>query len=553
MIPDVLLRTDSRAEAKLFRIFKNASLGDAWTAYHSLNCSEHAYKHWAEIDFLLVGPQAILVIEVKGGRVRCRDGVWSYTDRFDRSRTSSEGPYRQARSAMYGLRALLSDRYKLDAIATGRIPFGFGVVFSDIDWDIDTPECPAAITADRLMVATSAYAANYVKHLVAYWRAKKPAASTLTYDELRRIRRRLRPDVDVYPPLCQALGSTLTELQHLTEEQYERLEVIEQNDRAIVMGGAGTGKTFLLMQYARRCAARGLRVSIVAHSPLLASHLRRGVSGPSISIASIESLHAELSGPADVLLVDEGQDLMNIDALAELSAFVKGGLDNGRWCWFMDDNNQSGVAGRFDAQALAYLQDGLATGSPVKLPLRRNCRNTKEIVRQVQLWTGADIGLTEVSGFGNRPQAVAVSTQEAGNELAQRIKDALDGGAEPSDIGIVTEDDAEPAPFRELPATTRRLLTPLTVASVATNLEGRIVWGSAARFKGLERPIVFVLALNDTNSTERRAALYVALTRANYGLCVIASPSQAAILTNTERRHLPLVQHSRGMNHDGTA
>ena len=443
---------------------------------------------------------------------------------------------------MYALRALLSERYRLDVIASGRIPFGFGVVFPDIDWDIDTPECPAQITADRLMVATPEYAARYVKQLVAYWKRKQRFASTMTPKELRQIRGRLRPDVDVYPPLSQSLGATLTELQHLTEEQYERLELIEQNDRAIVTGGAGTGKTFLLMQYARRCAARRLRVSIVVHSPLLATHLRKEVNDPAISIASFESLKTALRDPADVLLVDEGQDLMNIDALAELSTLVKGGLDEGQWCWFMDDNNQSGVVGTFDAQALAYLQTGLATGTPVRLPLRRNCRNTKEIVRQVQLWTGADIGITEVSGFGNRPRAVAVVPQDAAHELARRITDSLNGGAEPGDVGIVTEDDAEPAQFRELPAAILRLLTPLTVATVATSLTGRIVWGSAARFKGLERPIVFVLTLDDTNVDGGQGALYVALTRANYGLCVLASPRRAAILADAHRRRLPLVQ-----------
>jgi len=546
MIPDVLLRTDSQAEAKLFRILQDASLGDAWTAYHSLNCSEHAYKHWAEIDFLLVGPAAILVVEVKGGRVQCKDGIWNYTDRFGRTRTSSEGPYRQARTAMYALRELLSNRYKLDAIASGRIPFGFGVVFPDIDWDIDTPECPADITADRLMVATPEYAVKYVKHLVSYWKGKQAGASTLANEELREIRSRLRPDVDVYPPLSQSLGATLTELQHLTEEQYERLELIEQNERTIVTGGAGTGKTFLMMQYARRCAARGLRVSIVVHSPLLAAHLRSGTSDPAISIASIEALETALRDPADVLLVDEGQDLMNMDALAELSAFVKGGLDEGRWCWFMDENNQSGVAGTFDSEALSYLQTGLATGRPVKLPLRRNCRNTKEIVRQVQLWTGAEIGITEVSGFGNRPQAVAVLPPDAASELARRVKASLDGGAEPGDIGIVTEGDAEPTQFVDLPVPIRRLLTPLTVASVAASLKGRIVWGSAARFKGLERPIIFVLALDDSKPDERQGALYVALTRANYGLCVLASPKRAAMLADAQRRHLPLVQLSDG-------
>ena len=136
--------------------------------------------------------------------------------------------------------------------------------------------------------------------------------------------------------------------------------------------------------------------------------------------------------------------------------------------------------------------------------------------------------------------------QDAAHELARRITDSLNAGAEPGDVGIVTEDDAEPAQFRELPAAILRLLTPLTVATVATSLTGRIVWGSAARFKGLERPIVYVLALDDMNVDVGQGALYVALTRANYGLCVLASPRRAAILADAHSRRLPLVQFSGG-------
>ncbi len=123
--------------------------------------------------------------------------------------------------------------------------------------------------------------------------------------------------------------------------------------------------------------------------------------------------------------------------------------------------------------------------------------------------------------------------------------DGRDGGAEPGDIGIVTEGDAEPTQFDDLPVPIRRLLTPLTVASVAASLKGRIVWGSAARFKGLERPIIFVLALDDSTPDEQ-GALYVALTRANYDLCVLASPKRARMLADAQRRHLPLVQLSDG-------
>ena len=537
MIPDVLLSVSSPAERKVFDLLKDADLGQGWTAFHSLNCSEHAYKQWAEIDFLVVGPQAILVLEVKGGRVVCTGGVWTYTDRYGRQRTSSEGPYGQARSAMHALRKLLVERYRIAGLDDS-VPFGFGVMFPDVDWDIDTPEAPATITADRLMLATSTGVARYLRHLIEYWRTKHPhARSTLDIDTLETIRNSLRPDVDVYPPLTQRIGVALGQMQHLTEEQYERLEVIESNDRVIVSGGAGTGKTFLMMQLARRYSARGQTVVIVVHSELLAAHLRRAVPDRT-AIHTLESIKSQRPGPSDVLLVDEGQDLMTFDALNELAAVVKGGLDQGRWCWFMDENNQAGLSGQFDSEALAYLQSGLSGGKPVRLPLRKNCRNTKELIRQIGLWTSADMGKTDVSSAGNSPQVIVVQKGDSPEVAVEQIlKKLLDDGVAPEDIAIVTPTVSAPTLFSRLSPALRRLLTPLTVATVVSDLKGRILWGDAAAYKGLERPIALLLAFEGALASEE-AAFYVAATRPNYGLWVFASPTLARRLAANQRERL---------------
>lgn len=540
MLPSVLLRTSSNAEARVFSLLGDLDFGDGWTAFHSLNCSEHAYKHWAEIDFLIMGPTAVLVLEVKGGRVQCKDGLWTHTDRFGRSRTSSEGPYGQARSAMYALRDMLVHRYRFAPAIAGKAGFGFGVIFADIDWDIDTPEAPAAITADRTMLVSSAALGRYLKALVKYWREKHPSATTLSPGDLRSLRGRLRPDVDVYPPLTLRLGTALHEMQQLTEEQYERLDCLEQNERVIMSGGAGTGKTFLLIQFARRHAALGKAVTIALHSEVLAAYLRKSCSDSNIQVAVLDSLSS--LPPADLLLVDEGQDLMTFDALTRISATVKGGLDRGRWCWFMDENNQAGLSGSLDPEALEYLATGLATGKPVRFPLHRNCRNTKEIVRQVQLWTGADIGRTEVSGQGAAPHVLLVKDPATAHSVVEPVLSKLiDEETAPEEIGIITGSTKEPAFFSEFPPSIRRLLTPLTPATAAGQLRGRILWGPPSAYKGLERPIALVFAF-DGDTWEDDAALYVACTRANYGLWVFASPALAARLASRQQARLTAIE-----------
>ena len=44
-------------------------------------------------------------------------------------------------------------------------------------------------------------------------------------------------------------------MQRLTNEQYERLDAFESTPGSCVFGGAGTGKTFIAPEMARRHAA----------------------------------------------------------------------------------------------------------------------------------------------------------------------------------------------------------------------------------------------------------------------------------------------------------
>ena len=45
---------------------------------------------------------------------------------------------------------------------------------------------------------------------------------------------------------------------------------------------------------------------------------------------------------ADVIFVDEGQDLLQISTIAELDRILVHGFEKGSWRWFMDNQNQAG-------------------------------------------------------------------------------------------------------------------------------------------------------------------------------------------------------------------
>src|SRR5260221_13781243 len=104
MIPSTIHpMVKSGAERRLYELLRDAPGTEDWVCLHSLGLARHASKRRGEIDFLLLTRLGIFVLEVKGGRVARRDGLWIHTDRFGQETSRHESPFDQASSAMFSL------------------------------------------------------------------------------------------------------------------------------------------------------------------------------------------------------------------------------------------------------------------------------------------------------------------------------------------------------------------------------------------------------------------------------------------------------------------
>ena len=149
MNPPLYRNTGSSAEKDLFKIIENIDFGNDAICFHSMNISEHKYKKWAEIDFIIISARGIICLEVKGGRVaRDDEGVWTFTDRFNKlRRTSKEGPFEQVMTATYAIRDNLKKNNNIDI--EDKYVVGWGVVFPHIPWNTPSPEMPQEIICDK--------------------------------------------------------------------------------------------------------------------------------------------------------------------------------------------------------------------------------------------------------------------------------------------------------------------------------------------------------------------------------------------------------------------
>lgn len=521
MIPASPHKTESTAEKRIFDVLRRIFGGphnSEFTAFHSLNLTRHAKKRFGEIDFLIVGPLGIYALEIKGGRVSCSEGVWHYTNKSGDVNTSYEGPFKQAESALHGLVSKV--REKVPHAVTESFSIGFGVVLPDCrlaasgaEWD---PQMVCDDGAHKDME-------RWLKGLFRYWRAKDSKDRHASSEFVKQLTQFLRPEFEAIVPLHSRTEEASNEIKRLTESQMAFVDSIELNQRVICSGGAGTGKTFLAVEVARRWTADGSEVALVCTSPWLMNYLKTKFVISGLTVCTVQGLKnaARRVGidKFDALIIDEGQDLLSMDLLSALDEFLDGGLDIGRWCFFHDINNQAGLFGKVEPEALEYL----SSHNAFQVPLKRNCRNTSKILNKVKSITGADAG---ISGAGAGPEVVELKARDF-EDLADKLRDEIhrivqDGGVPESDVTVLYYGVDEKKLVEQLSEKVRNRLIVLDEFSMQAFPPQGVSFSRVDSFKGLENEAIILIGIpQQIMAPEIRANAYVAMSRARSVLSVI--------------------------------
>ena len=555
----------SNAERKLFNIIRDAPETDNWVCLHSLGLARHATKRRGEIDFLLLTRKGVFVLEVKGGRVSRHEGVWRFTDRYGEVHEKSEGPFDQAGSAMFTLEEDIRREFQADK-KRSRLLFGFGAMFPDVIFDVTGTDI------DRRQVYDASNRrqpiVDFINRLAEYWRDRDGRDRYSPTDkDLESLAGFLRGDFDLVPPLGVLADAAAEELLLLEKEQYAVLDSLEQfaRPRMVVQGGAGTGKTLLAVEAAKREARKANGdVLFVCFNRLLASFLDTKFraehhQGSRIVVKSIFSLLNELiesssladefrrkceaadqttvyrqlfpeyaplaliergAEPFKTLIIDEAQDMMSQDLLDVLDGYVEGGFEAGRWWVFCDVNNQAALFGVFDEPALLRL---LRFGNVTILPTNR--RNTKPVADETVMLARPKVraratvdGIPVKYSWYDKPASqTTVLTRVLKRLLAEEVK--------PGRITVLSPRASE----QSCAATTHDpqmvQATRTNVWEIATGSCRSISFCSVSSFKGLENDFIVLTDVENLDSEWWRSVIYVGMSRARVGLHVILHES----------------------------
>ena len=327
----------SNAERKVFDWLHELELNNAYVL-HSLGLPRHNSKIYGEIDFAIVCEYGIACLEIKGGAVSCNNGLWCFTDRFGNTNTKTEGPFDQVTGAMFSLRKRVQTQFSNNP-KLKHVNFACGVMFPDIEFNNSGQSIIPEIVFD-LKHSTNAIT-KYIKSIFSYWRSRNPwtkqeEAVLLSKNEIESIKNFLRGDFGFVPSLTESVATIEKRLLKLTEEQYCVLEGLSQNERIMIEGSAGTGKTVLAIEYAKRHAQSGNRTLMLVYNKNLSLQLKlhendmltiehfHGLVARYIPVTANNSVYFDKELPEqffyrlcsgniakyDVIVIDEAQDLL---------------------------------------------------------------------------------------------------------------------------------------------------------------------------------------------------------------------------------------------------
>lgn len=224
-----------------------------------------------EADVIILWPgHGIAVIEVKGGLIQLIDGQWRQPWSSDARGWRPVDPVAQALKCKYALRDYLFQHPRWSR-GNPRLLHMLALPATQLDIDFQTPDCPRWLVMDRTDTPHAA------ERIVTALRQLGPQPEPPTQEDVRLIVECIAGATVPQRELLNRLHEREDTCELLTEEQAHVLDLVASHNRVEIRGGAGSGKTWLAMEKARRLAMEGKRVALICYSRGLAEYLSRRV------------------------------------------------------------------------------------------------------------------------------------------------------------------------------------------------------------------------------------------------------------------------------------
>ena len=516
---------NSFGERQIYLALKDG-LPDDYTVFHSYKWNQRSRDNsieWGEADFTVFHRKyGVLVIEVKSGGIILDDGYW-YSERTDNQQRNrmKMGPLDQANKTKYNLIDSISESLPI----MERCRVEAAVWFPSISGGDLSHDLPKAYHPDIVLTEESLNAPEQaIKKAYRFYNSENQ--TKLSQHVASQIVKALAPEFRAVQSMSSIRAENEYAFFRLTNEQNSLLEYLDEQLTAAIQGCAGTGKTLLAVEKARRLSKDG-KVLFLCFNQFLMEDLReknweyrdkidfynlqrlviRNTKTeylPELDDITDYLLDAEERWPYRHIVVDEGQDFheTHLELLAEIAK------DQGGAFYVFYDENQL-VQQRLIQECLQK--------APCRLILRRNCRNTRHIATTSARSIDIEPVIWDKLPDGELPVFHILSEE---SELVPRL------------VTLVSQYSREGVPAQQITILTLKTIETSSMRNinmignhkiVSSRNDDGLLFTTVRRFKGLESDIIILIDVDAETfeDIQSRNLFYVGASRAKHALDII--------------------------------
>lgn len=509
----------SYGESLLYENF--AKLSNDYYIFHSVKWMNRENKNivrFGEADFTIFNPKyGLLCIEVKHGGIRSENGR-IYQINSNTGEQKLIDPMSQANRSKYFFKekistALIED---LDNYYVQSVVWFTNVCKKDVQGDFPLDY---VISGNVLFKEDVLNLEKSLQSVYSFYKMNTREYSNMVKNKIINL---LSPEFSAFPSMSGLFEEEDFFFNRMTQEQAYLIDYLEEQKVAAIQGGAGTGKTMLAIEKARRLSENE-KVIFLCYNKLLLEHLTRTYAKelPNVTFANLNSIASRamnLSADSkDIsqflddyekypniwdfnnIVIDEGQDfdehhLSQLKIIAELSG--------GSYYVFYDKNQL--IQQR---NSLTWVQD-----IECRLILTLNCRNTLSIAKTSSQAVGVDKIRMRQEIEGEKPLLKnALNKDELIAAINDSIRKFTDEGVTKDRIVILTIKTLE----RSILSGVEKIGN-YSISDEISN--GKILFTTVRKYKGLESDVVILIDVDAStfNSDENRRVFYVGASRAKH-------------------------------------
>lgn len=576
MIPEKPKDFDPRSkEGDVFNAL--SKLPDDYYVFHSYTVVDVNNKNdfiERELDFVVANPKkGVLCIEVKAGsNIYYHGRDWFYSSG---KKMPHGGPYHQIASAKRVLVEKIRYNKNTDIQALfHRCKVMHAVMFPDMlkaDFEklVGLPEeaCVEITICAEDLVNPTKKIAEIFSYKLPWEKYIGPEQTKLSDDEFKLLLDGvLCPHFNLIPSPSVKNVFLGERMNQLLREQYRILDFLEEQDSAVINGAAGTGKTMIAVEKARRNSLNGEKVLFLCYNRMLCQDLiNRYKDSPiksyrkqfdKVEFMTISKLAKEITGkysdynnlllwlndcvdktktfPYEHVIIDEGQDFGLIDketnfdnpsgkdATSIIDALKDAVLEIGGTFYLFYDKYQM-IQGNDE---IDYILPMCIEDADCKLTLHSNCRNTKEIAKTsvTTLKDKKNKAIKAISACSwDEPIIPTIHLVQSNDAAIKALNNTLDKLSKDGlmDVVILTSESLYTSILRDLIDVNDRSEASYNYKEIDYKVT------TCKKFKGLEADAIVYIDLNKNSFSGRKGLeFYVGTSRAKLQLEMICMLSE---------------------------